>query len=83
MSDKLVARAVGALERLGKVLGALYAGQNPRSNLGERADKLHRCGFTNKEIATMLGSTANAVGVALHGYRKRQKVTLRRKRRAK
>ena len=80
MTEDLLARAVSALDRIGKVLGALYASQVPKLNLGQKANLLRRCGFTNVEIADILGSTANAIGVALHGHRKggRRKIGKRR-----
>ena len=63
-------RIAPALERIGKVLGALYA-----LHLGDleqpiKAERLSHCGFSNTEIADMLGTTANAINVALHHVRK-------------
>ncbi len=70
MNEKQVDRAVEALNRIGMVLGALYA-----SHLGElgqelKALRLSRCGFGNAEIADILGTTANAINVGLHRVRK-------------
>ena len=61
-----VTRFSKVIERLGMVLGAMYA-----SHLGEvdqvmKAERLSRCGFSNSEIAALLGTTTNAVNVALH-----------------
>ena len=77
-------RIAPALERIGKVLGALYA-----SHLGDleqpiKAERLSRCGFSNTEIADMLGTTANTINVALHHLRKgSKKKSARPKRKAK
>ena len=64
-----------ALDRIGLVLGAMYA-----SHLGDvdqviKSERLSRCGFTNSEIAALLGTTTNAVGVALHRARKSSRKT--------
>ena len=80
MNETDVAQSlVKTLERIAMVLGALFA-----SNLGEveqniKIERLRRCGFTNMQIASILGTTANTVNVALHRTRRRP----RRKNRAK
>jgi len=53
------------------VLGALFS-----SHLGDlgqdlKIERLSRCGFTNVQIASILGTTANAVNVGLHRARRR------------
>jgi hypothetical protein len=66
-------RTAAALERIGLILAALYA-----SHLGDvdeqiRADRLSRCGFSNGEVADLMGKTPNAVNVLLHRARSRKK----------
>ena len=75
-------RAVRALERLGMVIGAVAANQFGDADLPAKAKRLQRMGFSNVEIASMLSSTANSVGVALHRGRTRgRRKTSSRKRR--
>ena len=63
-------RTADALERIGKVLGALYASTLHELDLPDKANRLSRCGFANAEIADVLGSTPGSIGVALHKSRK-------------
>ena len=65
-------RAIDALEKIGKVLGALYASNLGDMEQGLKAQRLNRCGFSNIEIADLLGTTPNTVNVALHKIRKGQ-----------
>ena len=75
-------RAVRALERLGMVIGAVAANQFGDADLPAKAKRLQRMGFSNVEIASMLSSTANSVGVALHrGKARGRRKTASRKRR--
>jgi hypothetical protein len=75
-------RAVRALERLGIVIGAVAANQFGDADLPTKAKRLRRMGFSNVEIASMLASTANSVGVALHRGKKkgRRKIASRKRR---
>lgn len=66
-------RTATALERIGLILAALYT-----SHLGDvdeqtRAERLSRCGFSNGEVADLMGKTQNAVNVLLHRARTRNK----------
>lgn len=70
MSDDAGKRLAVAMERISMVLGALYASQMGDLEQGLKAERLSRCGFSNTEIADLLGMTANAVNVALHRARK-------------
>lgn len=63
-------RLASAVERIGRVLAAMYAGQLGEIEQGVKAQKLSHCGFQNAEIGEMLGMTVNAVNVALHRARK-------------
>ncbi len=72
MTDDQLKRATGVLERIGMVLGAMYAAQlGDEASLGQKAKRLQGCGFSNTDIADLLGSTANSIGVALHNLRRR------------
>ncbi len=70
MNDNEQERSAIALERICKVLGALYASTLHELDMPRKANKLFRCGFSNTEIADLLGSTPNSVNVALHKSRK-------------
>lgn len=75
-------RVVRAVERLAMVIGAVAVNQFGDVDLPAKAKRLQRMGFSNTEIASMLSSTANSVGVALHKGRKRgRRKTGSRKRR--
>ena len=70
---------VETLDRIAMVLGALFS-----SHLGDlgqdlKIERLSRCGFTNVQIASILGTTANAVNVGLHRARRRAKPRRRRR----
>jgi predicted transcriptional regulator len=52
----------------------MYATQLGEIEIGVKAQKLSHCGFSNAEIAELLGMTTNAVNVALHRARKGKKV---------
>lgn len=67
-----ISRAVQAIERLSTVIGALAANQFGDANLPAKAKRLRRMGFSNVEIARILASTPNAVGVALHSGSKKK-----------
>lgn len=60
-----------SLERIAKILAGLL--------LKDVEDQKHRirilkqCGFENTEIAKMLGTTPNTVGVAVHSIKKGKK----------
>ena len=70
MSDANLKRAADALERISFVLAGLYAAQLEKADLGAKAELLNRCGFTNAEIASLLGSTEGSVKVQRHYARK-------------
>jgi hypothetical protein len=70
MNNVDVKRIAEALEKIGKVLGALFASHLGDLDQGLKAQRLSRCGFSNIEIAALLGTTANVVNVSLHKIRK-------------
>ncbi len=70
MSDLSTDRAAKALERIALVLGAMYAQRLTDKDQGAKAAKLSHLGFSNIQIADALGTTGNAIGVALHKARK-------------
>jgi CRP-like cAMP-binding protein len=74
MSEIESKRIAEALERIGKVLGAFYAAHLGELDQGVKAERLTRCGFTNTEIADLLGTSANTINVLLHKLRKERKV---------
>lgn len=84
MSDaELMKRAVNGIERIGMVLGALFASKLREEDQGQKVRCLHGCGYSNTQIAHLLGITTNAVNVALHRARKRKKATSAKKSKAK
>lgn len=70
MKDVEFKKGIEALEKIGRLLGLLYASQLGEMDQGIKAEHLSRCGFSNIEIADLLGMKANAVNVALHRVRK-------------
>jgi len=70
MNDADFRRAADSLERIGLVLGALYASSMGDLDQKLKALRLNGCGFSNTEIAHLLGVTPNAVKIALHRARK-------------
>lgn len=87
MTDESLKRAVAALERIGKVLGAVFVSTLGDVEPSKKVRRLRECGFSNAEIAGIMGMTANAVGVALHrarrGREKKAAKNRKRSRRAK
>lgn len=65
-------RLAGAFDRISKVLGALYAAHLGDIDQGLKATRLSRCGFSNTEIADLLGTSANTISVALHKSRRKK-----------
>ena len=68
-----------AVDRLGLVLGAIYSNQLGDVDQRTKADRLSRCGFSNAQIAMLLGTTVNTINVALHHARKGSKSSKKRK----
>ena len=73
MDKDLTERIADALERLTLVIAmdfTIRMGED--ADLGRKAGALRRCGFSNPEIAGVLNTTANSIGVALHRSRSRR-----------
>ncbi|GMV96222.1 MAG: hypothetical protein AMXMBFR83_05900 [Phycisphaerae bacterium] len=81
MSDNELRRAVDGINRIGMVLGALLAAHLGDLDQKVKAERLSQCGYTNTEIADLLGTTPNTINVALHAMRRRKKPTRARARR--
>ena len=77
MNNVEAKRIAEALEKIGKVLGALYGSHLGDLDQGLKAQRLSRCGFSNIEIADLLGTTPNTINVALHKIRKSERKTVR------
>ena len=73
MSDDASDRVALAIERISRVLGALYASQMGDLEQGIKAERLSRCGFSNTEIADLMGTSPNTINVALHKARRQKK----------
>ncbi|MDH4303961.1 MAG: hypothetical protein OEV53_07855 [Nitrospira sp.] len=73
MSNDASERLASAIERISKVLGALYASQMGDLDQGIKAERLSRCGYLNTEIADLLGTSSNTINVALHKTRRQKK----------
>ena len=73
MNDERGNRLTVAMERISMVLGALYAGHMGDLDQKLKAVRLSRCGFSNTEIADLLGTSANTINVALHKVRRPKK----------
>jgi len=67
-----------SLDRIANILAGLLVRDLAEGEQQQKIARLSQCGFQNAEIAAMLNTTANTVGVALHTIRKK-----RRKRRPK
>lgn len=61
------------LERIAKILAGLLLKDIEDEDQKEKIKRLKQCGFENTEIAKMLGTTPNTVGVAVHSLKKSKK----------
>lgn len=59
------------LRRISRLLAVMYASDDPDKKQSEKVTELSRAGFSPKEIAEILGTTANTVNVALVRSRKK------------
>jgi DNA-binding NarL/FixJ family response regulator len=82
VTDAETAKVVAeSLERIAMVLGALFASQLGDVGQELKIERLSRCGFTNVQIASILGTTPNAVNVGLHRARRARGRRSQRRRR--
>jgi len=61
-----------SLDRIAKILSGLLLRDIEDGDQKEKIRRLKQCGFGNKEIATMLNTSPNVVGVAIHALKKRR-----------
>jgi len=61
------------LERIAKILAGLLLKDIEDVDQKQKIKRLKQCGFENTEIARMLGTTPNTVGVAVHSLKKSKK----------
>jgi DNA-binding NarL/FixJ family response regulator len=71
-------RSEEALERISRILAGLLLKDIEEGDQKQKIKRLKQCGFDNTEIAKMLGTTRNTVGVAVHSLK-----TSRKKKRPK
>jgi len=62
-----------SLDRIAKILAGLLLRDIEDGDQKEKIKRLKQCGFENTEIAKMLGTTPNTVGVAVHSIKKKRK----------
>lgn len=61
------------LERIAKILAGLLLKDIDDGDQKQKIKRLKQSGFDNTEIAEMLGTTPNTVGVAVHSLKKSKK----------
>ena len=67
-------RSEVALERISRILlSHLCPDGYQRTLTKQKIKRLKQCGFDNTEIAKMLGTTRNTVGVAVHSLKSSRK----------
>ncbi len=71
-------RSAEALERIAKILAGILLKDIEEGDQKQKIKRLRQCGFENTEIAEMLGTTRNTVGVAVHSLKKRARERLER-----
>ncbi len=59
-----------SLDRIAKILAGMLLKDLEEGDQKQRIKRLKQCGFDNQEIAEMVGTTANTVGVTLHSLKK-------------
>jgi DNA-binding NarL/FixJ family response regulator len=59
-----------SLDRIAKILAGLLLRDVEDAEQKVKIKRLKQCGFDNTEIAAMLGTTTNTVGVVVHALKK-------------
>ncbi len=75
MNEQELGSLTQAVGRVALILGAIYASHLGDVDQRTKAERLSRCGFSNREIADLLGTSTNAINVAIHRARKGVKAT--------
>ena len=73
MPDRGLEDIAHSLERISKILAGLLLRDIEEADQKQRIKRLKQCGFDNTEIASMLGTTANTVNVAVHSLKHSRK----------
>ena len=73
MDDHGIADVVAALDQIAKILAGVLLRDLEDEDQARKIARLRQCGFTNQEIAKMLGTTANTVGVQVHKLKSKKK----------
>ena len=66
-------RSEVALERISRIVAGLLLKDIEEGDQKQKIKRLKQCGFDNTEIAKMLGTTRNTVGVAVHSLKSSRK----------
>lgn len=61
-----------SLDRIAKILAGLLLRDIEEAEQTKKIRRLKGCGFSNTEIAEILQTTPNTVGVALHSLRRKK-----------
>ena len=72
MQNQNETEIVAALNRISKILAGLLLNNIEKAEQGVKIKRLKGCGFSNTEIAEMLHTTPNSVGVAVHALKKKK-----------
>jgi len=72
MQNKNEDQVVAALNRISKILAGLLLHGLAEADQVKKIVHLKGCGFSNTEIAQMLNTTTNTVGVALHSEKRKK-----------
>lgn len=70
MNEEMLSSVVTTLDRIGMVLGALYASNLGGMEQSEKAERLKQCGYSNAQIAGLLGSNPESIRVGLYNLQR-------------
>jgi DNA-binding NarL/FixJ family response regulator len=79
MQSQIESEIVAALNRISKILAGLLLKDIEETEQGVKIKRLKGCGFSNTEIAEMLHTTPNTVGVAVHALKKKKHRKVKKK----